>query len=352
MKKIEDLDENFKIETNIGKDNVKFYNALEKQFCVFGVFYENGKYRRMHETDAKRVSQGVYALHTHTAGGRVRFKTDSSYVAVAVKYGELGKMPHFALTGSVGLDLYVKENGVDTYKGSFKPPFDIEKEYEGVVELGKPQMREITINFPLYSEVCELYIGVAENAVIEKPNDYRIKTPVVYHGSSITQGGCASRPGNSYQGIISRRFDCDYINLGFSGNAKAEDEMADYIKKLDMSLFVYDYDHNSPSCEHLAATHEKMFCAIRKENPYLPIIMMPRPRHFLSDWEKERYGIIEKTYNHAIAAGDKNVYFITNKELTDFAGNDGLVDDCHPNDLGFMSMAKAVGNTIEKNHLL
>ena len=83
--------------------------------------------------------------------------------------------------------------------------------------------------------------------------EYRIKKPVVYYGSSITQGGCASKPGSSYESILSRRFDCDYINLGFSGTAKGEDEIVDYIKGLEMSVFVMDYDHNAPTTEHLAS---------------------------------------------------------------------------------------------------
>ena len=170
----------------------------------------------------------------------------------------------------------------------------------------------------------------------------------MYYGSSITQGGCASRPGMSYQAIVSRRFDYDYINLGFSGNAKAEDTIIDYIKNLDMSIFIYDYDHNAPTVEHLANTHEKMFKAIREAHPNLPIIMMSRPKFKLTDLEEQRLEIIKTTYNNAIASGDKNVYLITGKELTALCGNEGTVDNCHPTDFGFASMAKAVGDVIEK----
>ena len=260
----------------------------------------------------------------------------------------IGKMPHFALTGSAGFDLYADNE----YYKSFVPPFDLTEGYESVIEFDNAEMREITINFPLYSDVKELYIGVDENSRLEESMSYRVEQPVVYYGSSITQGGCASRPGSCYQSIISRRFDCDYINLGFSGNAKGEPEMAEYIKKLDMSLFVYDYDHNAPTVEHLRDTHEKMFKVIREENPELPIIMMSRPKAVLTDEDKLRQRIIRKTYNNALKSGDKNVYFINGKALTKLCGNEGTVDGCHPTDFGFASMAKTLGDLIEKHKIL
>lgn len=347
MKKISDIDTNFKIKPEINKDGLKLYSILEEPFEVYGVFMENGKFRRLPEFVAKTVSEGVEFLHSNTAGGRVRFRTDSLSVSIYAVLDKIGKMSHFPLTGSAGFDMYVKEFDEERYICSFIPPFDIEDSYEGSHKFEDIKLRDITINFPLYSDVKELYIGLKTDAILEKPLPYLYEKPIVYYGSSITQGGCASRPGNSYESIISRRFDCDYINLGFSGNAKGEKEITDYIKKLDMSVFVYDYDHNAPTVEHLENTHEKMFLEIRKENPDLPIVMMSRPKFYLTDEEKERLKIIKKTYDNAIANGDKNVYFISGVDLMEMAGGDGTVDTCHPNDLGFSSMAKTLGDKID-----
>ena len=352
MRDISEVDKNFKLQTSIDKSDIRFVNALSEPIGLHGVFYENGAFRRMPEDVAKSVSEGVYWLHTNCAGGRVRFKTDSPYVAVVCKMGAVGRMPHFALTGSAGFDLYEMRKEGERYVASFIPNFVGENGYERVVELGSKKMRELTINLPLYSDVKELYIGISEDASLEHARNYAIEKPVVFYGSSITQGGCASRPGNSYQAVLSRRFDFDYINLGFSGNARAEDEMIEYIKGLDMSLFVYDYDHNAPTVEHLERTHEKMFLAIREAYPTLPIIMMNRPKFWLTEEEEKRHKIIVSTYNNAIARDDKNVYFISGRELMAFAGNDGTVDNCHPNDLGFFSMAKALGDLMEHENLL
>lgn len=335
---ISKIDKNFQVESKLNKKDIAFYNARFDPFTVYGVFYKNGKFRRMNEDVAKSVSDGVYWLHSNTAGGRVKFKTDSKYVAIYTKMSNVGKMPHFALTGSSGFDLYVSEK----YYASFVPPFDITDGYEGVIDFKNKKMREITINFPLYSDVNELYIGLSDSATVEKADMYRVEKPIVYYGSSITQGGCASRPGNAYEAIISQRLNVDHINLGFSGNAKAEKEISNYICSLDMSAFVYDYDHNAPTVEHLEATHERMFKEIREAKPNLPIILMSRPKYNLTKEEKIRREIIKRTYENAKNSGDNNVYFIDGKTLMKVCHDEGTVDACHPNDLGFYSMAMAV----------
>ncbi len=338
--KISQIDRNFAVQTSLNIDNIRFHNIQDAPFFVYGVFLENGKYRRLPEQVAKTVSEGVYNLHTHTAGGRVKFITDSSFVAIKAVMPSVGKMPHFALTGSAGFDLYVGKK--EEYCASFVPPFNISDGYERVIHFDHSAEREITINFPLYSSVADLYIGLDENAVVKKSSGYKHKKPIVFYGSSITQGGCASRPGNAYESIVSRALQTDYINLGFSGSAKAEDAIAQYIKDLDMSVFVYDYDHNAPTLQHLEDTHQKMFLTIRENNPELPILILARPAYNLNEAEKKRLAIIEKTYTDAVAAGDRNTYFIDGPTLMKYAKNDGTVDGCHPNDLGFHSMAKVL----------
>ncbi|MBQ3151741.1 MAG: SGNH/GDSL hydrolase family protein [Clostridia bacterium] len=346
MKNISLIDSNFKVETKLDQPDIRFYDVRQSPFKIYGVFYESGKFRRLPEKVAKTVNEGVYNLHANTAGGRVRFKTDSEYIAINTKMPNIGKMPHFALTGSAGFDLYVFEES-ERYIASFIPPFEMRDGYESIIHFGSSEMREIVINFPLYSEVSEFYVGLCDKATVCEPNPYRIEKPIVYYGSSITQGGCASRPGNSYQSAVSRRFSANYLNLGFSGNARAEDEIAEYIKNLDMSVFVYDYDHNAPTVEHLEKTHERMFRIIREANPDLPVIFMSRPKYYLTKDEQKRLEIIRTTYNKAIESNDRNVYLIDGRMLTELCGNEGTVDSCHPNDLGFASMAKAVCDVLE-----
>lgn len=348
MNQLEKIDKNFAIETKIEKEGIKFYNCLEKPFEIYGVFYEDGRFRRMPEDVAKSVNEKIDYLHTNTAGGRVRFKTNSPYVAISAVMDQIYRGYHFPMTGSSAFDLYSGNRYIKT----FRPPYTMEDGYESVLDLPEGEgMNEITINMPLYSGVKELYIGVDENALIEAPEPYINEKPIVYYGSSITQGGCASRPGRCYEAIISRRFNCDYINLGFSGSAKAEDEMIEYLKSVEMSVFVMDYDHNSPTPEYLQSTHEKLFKAVRSAHPDIPIILATRPDFFV-DENTPRGRVVKATYDNAIASGDKNVYFITGKELMAMCGNEGTVDGTHPTDYGFESMARAFGDIIEKHNLL
>lgn len=347
MSNISLIDSNFKVESQIKESDIRFYDVNQSPFRIYGVFYESGKFRRLPENVAKTVNTGVYGLHANTAGGRVRFKTNSPYIAINAKMPCIGKMPHFALTGSAGFDLYICDEA-DRYVKTFVPSFDIQDGYESIIYFNSSEMREVTINFPLYSEVSELYIGLRDGSFVGEPKGYKTDKPIVYYGSSITQGACASRPGNSYQSILSRRLNADHINLGFSGSARGELEIAEYISGLDMSAFVYDYDYNAPSAEHLNNTHQKMYRIIREANPDLPIVLMSRPKIRLTDDEMFRLAIITKTYEDAKAAGDENIYLLDGGTLMALAQDEGTVDDCHPNDLGFVSMAKALGDLLEK----
>ena len=338
------LDKNFKIETEINKPDIAFYDAWIAPFEIDGVFYADGKYRRIPEPVAKTVNPTVYALHANTAGGRVRFRTDSPYVAISAKMPDIGKMSHFALCGSAGFDLYV--NGV--HENTFRPPFEIEGGYESVYDIPGEGVKEILINFPLYSEVSELYIGLSKSANVEKPTPYAVEKPIVSYGSSVTQGGCASRPGTSYQSFIARELNANYINLGFSGSAFGEQEIADYIASLDMSVFLMDYDYNARTIEELENTHERLFLTVRKANPELPIVIMSAPIFTLDPVYLTRREIIKRTYDNAIARGDKNVYLIDGPTLMAFCKDDGTVDTTHPTDLGFFSMAKALIPILKK----
>ena len=269
---ISEIDKNFEIQTQINKDDIEFFDIDSPPFEICGVFKENGIYRRMPEKVATNISEGVRELHVHTAGGRVRFATDSNYVAIYAKIDNPGRMPHFAFSGSAGLDLYADNE----YAKTFVPPLNMDGKYEGIINFSSNTFREITINFPLYSGLGKLYVGLQKDSVVRSAKGYRNSKPVVFYGSSITQGGCASRPGMSYQSILSRRFNMDYVNLGFSGSAKAEEQMAEYIKNMDMSAFVYDYDYNAPTVEHLQNTHEEFFKRFRSYQPKTPVVMVSK----------------------------------------------------------------------------
>ena len=333
------------IDSATERDDIEFYNVDLPPFSIHGVKKIDGLYRRMPEQIAKSVSDGVHVLHAHTSGGRVRFVTDSPFIVVrSVLPKRADNSGNMAFTGVSGFDLYSNTE--------FVANFSIQEDrfnVDGFAELPGDINRVVTLNMPLYNKVSDVYIGLKAGSLLLPAPDYTVSTPVVFYGSSVTQGASASRPGLIYQSKLSRRFDFDFINLGFSGSAKAEEEMAEYIADLDMSIFVYDYDHNANSTPHYAETHEPMFKKIRAAHPDLPILLLTKPNYTLSCVITDRQQVAQRTYDNAMAAGDKNVYYIPgNKLVRDEVFCDERIDRAHPSDLGFHEMAKAMETTFMK----
>ena len=343
---LQQMKEKFEKIAELERNDIQFHSVHDHPFRVYGLLYMDGKYRRLPEAVAKKCHETVLEHHACTAGGRLRFKTDSAYVAIAAKLPHVGRMAHFAMTGSAGFDLYVKADGVDKYVCSLRPSFYITDSIVRMFDFGSREMREITIHFPLYSEVSELYIGLQEDAAVEAAPSYAYEKPVVYYGHSITQGGCASRPGNAYTAILSRRLNVDHVNLGFSWGGRGEQPIADYIAGLDMQ--VLDYDHNAPNAQHLQDTHELMFLTVRAKHPNLPVIMMTSttmPR--FSDNRAKRREIIYNTYLHAKERGDENVFFWDGGQF-DAYHDYATVDGSHPNDYGFVVIADSLEPVLKK----
>lgn len=346
MTDIRKIDENFNVTTNLELDDVTFYSVRDNLWCLYGLMLDD-MFRRLPEATAEKVSQGVFALHTNTAGGRARFITDSPYVAIVAKMPHKNHLPHMPQTAVSGFDMYVDKR----FCCALIPPVDMEESFSAMKNFGGAEKRNITINFPLYNDVSDLFIGIKQGSCFEKAKDYEHKEKIVYYGSSITQGGCVSRPGLSYPAIISNELGCDYVNLGFAGNARGELIMAEYIAGLNPDIFVLDYDHNAPNVEHLKNTHEKFFLKFRSICPDTPVVMVSAPNIKFNNYSvwSDRRDIIKSTYNNATEKGDKNVYFIDGECLWgDKHWDLCSVDGIHPNDLGHFNMANGILPTIEK----
>lgn len=348
--KISEIDSNFKIEKLGGKD-YKFYDFAQKPFALSGfAWYDKDhalcRFPQSLIVDTS-VNAGARSLARHTSGGMLRFKTDSKSIAIKAKLLSSGDMSHMPRTGSSGFDIYLGSGTNKKYMKTAMPQANSDKIETVLFNSPNASMREYTINFPLYNGLKELSIGLDQNARVEAPTPFKYDKPVLFYGSSITQGGCASRPGNDYPHILSRWLDFELINLGFSGSAKGEPAVAEAIASLDLAAFVMDYDYNAPSVEHLEKTHENFFKIIRSKRPDLPVIFVSRPGEY-PDSDK-RLAVVKKTYDNAVAAGDKNVYFVPGNTLFGTKDCDACtVDGCHPNDLGFMRMAENVKPALEK----
>lgn len=346
-------DPNLYVADTVEKDGARFFDVRNAPFDIYGLYNyrEEPEFKRMPDAVAESVSEGVRELYKNTSGGRVRFCTDSPYIIIRAKMPRITHFPHMALTGSSGFDLYIddEKTGKSTYYRTFAPPFDMTDGYESKVELEEKGFHYITVHFPLYNDVTELYIGLAEGSLLGGGLRYRDIAPIVYYGSSITQGGCASRPGNSYSNNITRRLNVDHINLGFSGNGRAEQSICDYLATLKMSVLVMDYDHNAPNVEYLSATHYNLYETVKRAQPSLPIVMVSRPDFDGHKSAYERREVIKRSYARALDGGDRNVYFIDGESLFDGVDRDNCtVDSTHPNDLGFLRMTERIAPVIAR----
>ena len=337
------IDSNFALPGSVKKDGLVWLNASQKPFAVYGAA-QCDPYLRMPLEIARAISSGVEGLCQNTAGIRVRFRTNSPYIAIRAEWNHQCHMAHMPFLGISGFDLYRVSDVThkQTYVKSFVPPVSCEHGYESVIDV-EGKMTDYVLNFPLYNKVSRLLIGVKQGSGFDSPLRYSNSDPIVFYGSSITQGGCASRPGNCYQNFLSRALDLDYVNLGFSGSGRAEDAMIAYLADLKMSAFVSDYDYNAPSADYLEMTHEKLYRGIRQKNPTVPYIIISRPNFGNNTQDEQRRSVIMRTYQKAVFDGDTNVYYLDGASI--FAGDERdacTVDGCHPNDLGFYRFFKAL----------
>lgn len=320
----------------------------EEPYRVYGLAVKDRESRhfyRLPEFMMERMPQYGF-LGRRSVGGRVRFATDSGQILIRLTLDACREDVNIPLTGSAGADVYTGTGRDAAFLGVVAPGVhgDGEMTVEKTFVKG-PGLETVTVNLPRNDLLLALEIGVEEGSALCQAPEYAVPDPIVFYGSSITEGGCASRPGNAYTGIVCRWLDANYRNFGFSGKARGETEFAEYIASLSkISAFVYDYDHNAPDPEHLAETHERFFQIVRRAHPDLPVLILSRP-----DTDKDpadaaaRREIIRATFEHARDAGDENVRFLDGGNLFGRSGRaECTVDGTHPNALGFMRMAEAV----------
>ncbi len=341
--RLEEIDVNFAISDNVKRDDIVWYDVLDGHFDLYGLLSPceaTQAFHRIPREVAEATNPGVAKLFLDTAGGRARFVTDSPYVAILCELARpMELMSHMPLSGSQGFDLYRQQEGEWKFFRSFFPPFTPGITGYSGIQMLPTQKTAYMLNFPLYGTVKSLKIGLHRDACLEHGPKYRRELPVVFYGSSITQGGCASRPGNAYEAHLSHRFDFDYVNLGFSGSARAEESIVSYMKELDMSVFVCDYDHNAPDLAHLEATLKPLYLAIREKHPDIPYIFASSPGVRTGEARRQH---VRKVYEEAVAAGDTNVYYVDGGHMFDGPYADGCtMEGCHPNDIGFFRMYEA-----------
>lgn len=291
-----------------------------------------------------KVPPNVWSLSRDSTGMVGRFKSNAS--AVHVRYTLVRSntgMPHMPATGVSGVDLYARDEQGKWRWVNVVKPVDKQADQTGALSEGMTAVpREYAFYLPLYNGVEKLEIGVNEGATFEglAPR----KKPIVFYGTSITHGACASRPGMCHPAILGRRFDLPAVNLGFSGNGKMDASVGELLCKIDAAVFVIDCLPNMDA-KLVAERCIPLVKQLRAAHAETPIVLVEDRRNTNSWIHAERakhhtanHAVLKEAFTQLKADGFKKLHYIDGDHLLGDDG-DGSTDGSHPNDLGFARQA-------------
>lgn len=333
--------------------------ATDKESVVGGQGWHTGIqsfYDRLPVKVKDAVRKPVWNLSKNSAGLNLRFKSDAA--EIIVKYAVSGslQMPHMPATGVSGVDLYAQDaKGKWLWSGGKYAFGDTIVYHFKNIETAGSQTREYTLYLPLYNSVKWLEISIPEKNTLTPLAP--AKKPVVVYGTSIAQGGCASRPGLAWTAILSRKLNRPVVNLAFSGNGRLEKEVYELLPEIDAGLYVLDCLPNLTGADF---SHEEIVnrliatvTLLQQKRPGVPILLTDHDGYTdegLNPVSKKGYERVNTALNTALtqlkAKGVKQIYHLSKAEI----GQDieSTVDGTHPNDIGMMNYAKAYEKVIKK----
>ena len=313
----------------------------------------SARYSRLPDALKDSVRPDLWSLGLNSAGLSVRFRSDSPRIKMRWKSRNHFGMNHMTATGVRGLDLYVlQDDSVWTTVSSARPASRAITETTVVADMEPGVDREYMLFLSLYDGVDSLYVGIDSACVLEQPVVPlpRRDKPVVMYGTSILQGGCATRPGMAHTNILQRELQREVVNLGFSGNARLDPEIAHLMAEADASCFVVDA---LPNCtaDLLDGRLDNFIDIIRSRHPGTPIVLVESPWFPIMRFDREVADTLREKNRrlHAIyerrSASDENLYYFkADNIITD---PEATVDNYHMTDLGFLLFARALRPVLE-----
>lgn len=293
-----------------------------------------------------KVRDAVWGLSRHSAGMLVRFQTDAPAIWTDhIVTSDRLAMPHMPATGVSGLDLYADDAAGRSRWLSVTRPASREMQSQIISGLDGKR-RAYTLYLPLYNGTEQLKIGIPQGATFE-PIVPREAKPIVFYGTSITHGACASRPGMPHPAILGRRLDRPVINLGFSGNGRMEAEVGEFLTELDPAVYVIDCLPNMTGLE-VTARAEPLVRQLRAARPQTPIVLVEDRTYsnapFLSD-RQQRHELsraaLRKAFEALLETGVNGLTYVEGETLLG-DDRDDTTDGSHPSDLGFFRHADAL----------
>ncbi|MBO8428119.1 MAG: hypothetical protein IAC58_06225 [Firmicutes bacterium] len=337
-------------------DNIYHNPFNEKEFKIYGsgIIDKEKSFHRFTSEDIKNignVSQDVMWLATHSSGIQIHFKTNSRLITLRVLENGVFDMKNLNFFAQCGFDLYYKEDGVYKFHNIAFPNYiDRKKFISNIGVFRETKEREIIINLPLYIGVESLEIGLEKDSYA-LPTYYKNNGKILCYGTSILQGCGASRPGLSITNVVSRFFDIDTLNYGFSGAGLLEKEVGSIIAKVDdVKLLIIDAEANAGCDKWMVNNFDDFINEFYKKYPNLAVILMNKSKMSIDSYLPRNK--MMKVFNDKFLKSrvnkyrklNKEIYFINNYDL--FSKDEILdeseftVDGVHPNDLGMTLLSK------------
>lgn len=353
MIKTEQLDQNFKINRFEEDGELDYYYpATSNQMNVYGLL-DRSNLCRFPKEDLEKIEKenpNVCFLAKDTSGACITFQTNSKKLVLEATIGPIRLINSMPLTGITGFDIYIRKHNKWNYLNVTRVEYP-HNHIQFTLFDNFTGTNEVLIHFPLYNSVENVRIGLTKGATME-PLEERKPTIVIY-GTSLTQGGCASRPGNSFVNMISRETNYNIYDFGFSGNGLGEQSVIDAICKIkDVDMFIIDYDANAGSTGSLFTTLEPIVQKVRKTYPSIPILIISRLPYVLEEYfpyireKMEKRRNFQENFVKTYRKIDENLYYLNGEFLLGEAYHDYHADDIHLNDLGFRKLADSIKQKI------
>lgn len=337
----------------LAEDSITYHDGLD--FDVIGKYHTEKHWGRLPERYKGTLRENVWNLGRNSAGIGIRFSTNATTIIVRWEVMNETNLRHMPATGVKGIDLYAFADGQWQY---VKTGFPTAKKSEApMLSNGTGQATEYLLNLPLYDGVVSLQIGVNEGAEISAAKEKYLLAakPVVYYGTSIAQGGCASRPGLAFTNILSRKLDRAIVNFGFSGNGTIETSVGEAMAEADAALYVIDCNANTSEDLIYDRTVElvKLLKQQRSSVPVLLVEGFANESFHLTPASGVNQNVITKqkelkrAFETLKKSGVKDIYYKTGDGLIG-EDHEGTVDGIHPNDIGMMRIAEALYPVLKK----
>lgn len=346
---IEQIDRNFKNQPLA--EGLTWLDAFDRRIALRGMGWaeeaiQARSFRRFPDRVVGALREPVQQLSYCPASIFLAFRTNSTEVSVRIANSDSTVMNHMPLTGSAGVELYLRDGPNWVPVATAVPSCENNVFERRLLKELTPRYREYRLYLPLYKRLLELSLGFSPEADVQPLPMEPASKPIVFYGTSITQGGCANTAGSDFVSSVGRLLDNDTINFGFSGNGRGEAEVAELIGEIDAELFVLNYSSNT-EVEELKRTLPEFLKILRHKHPYTPIVLQgclsfnsvrldPTVRH-KNDCRRDT---LIRFYLQAKDAGDAHLYFIDGQGLIPAGLTGTFVDGVHPTSSGFAMMAE------------